>query len=146
MISIRVLTIASAVVLLVTPTLAQAHNMTVVAEVRPEQTDRVQVHAFFDDTTDASEARVRVRDGEGKEVAIGATDAKGLWSFPRPRPGKYTIRVEYVGHDRELILELPDDTSPAFLSTRQPSVILGLAIGLILLLGGSYALRWRRAR
>ena len=56
--------------------------------------ERVQVQALYDDRTPARAAVVVVLDSSQETVARGKTDAKGLWSFQRPQPGEYEVRVD----------------------------------------------------
>lgn len=125
---------------------ASAHDMTVTARVIGEKQDQVRIEAGFDDDTPASEAVVRVRNEVGREVATGKLDDKGVWIFPRPGPGKYTIRVEYIGHDRELVLELPEDPAPNTVATTKRSVIAGAIGGVALLLGVSFLFWFEKRR
>jgi hypothetical protein len=54
-----------------------------------------------DDDTPAEEASVVVTTIDGKPVANGKTDERGLWSFARPGPGRYLIVVDAgSGHRR----------------------------------------------
>jgi hypothetical protein len=70
---------------------------------------KVQVEAFYEDNTPARKARVTVLD-EGKAVvAEGRTDAKGCWTFPTPRPGRYRVVVEAgEGHRATVTLTVPE--------------------------------------
>jgi hypothetical protein len=125
--------------LLLVPPAALAHNLIVTAEVL----DQVRVHAYYDDKTDAEGAVVKVRDAEGREIATGKLDEKGVWSFPRPGAGTYTIRVESVGHGNEVVLPLADDPKSGRFSSLQPNVVVGAAAGIALLLGISLWYRYR---
>jgi nickel transport protein len=80
---------------------------------------RVELEAYFDDDTPARDARVRVEHADGQQVATGCTDAKGRWSFARPRPGHYVVIVDAgAGHRTQLQLTLApgptdaDSTTP----------------------------------
>jgi len=80
--------------LLVLPSAALAHGIGVEAKLKG---DRVAVEAFFDDDTPAADAKVAVTAEDGKVVAEGKADAKGMWSFPVPAPGKYKVVVDAGG-------------------------------------------------
>lgn len=132
-------------VTLLSPVFAEAHALEVTARILPERLEVVQVEAGFDDDTPAADAVVRVRTGEGREIAWGKTDERGLWQFPRPQPGRYIIRVEYIGHDRELVLELPDDSSSADVQTgRQRLGLAAVGVAALLALAAWVHRRQRR--
>ena len=80
--------------LLAVPAAASAHGIGVEARLKG---DRVHVEAFFDDDTPAADAKVAVTGEDGKAVAEGKADAKGLWSFPVPAAGKYRVLVDAGG-------------------------------------------------
>ena len=112
--------------------------------------DPVAVEAWFDDDTPAQAARVRVVRDTGEEVAAGATDDRGTWSFPKPGPGRYRVEVESIGHRDVIRFTIPGaaDEEPILVETdTRLNQKLGLSIGLTMLLGGSAAfivLRRRR--
>jgi hypothetical protein len=64
---------------------------------------RVEVEAFYDDDTPAGNARVAVRDGAGKRIADGRTDAQGRWTFDRPPAGQYEVAVDAGGGHRKTV-------------------------------------------
>src|SRR5262245_4816149 len=72
---------------------APVHAHALGARLRIDK-DRVRLEAFYDDDTPAHDASVVVLDGQEKAIAKGKTDAKGLWSFSRPPPGKYQVIVD----------------------------------------------------
>jgi nickel transport protein len=80
------------VIVLASP--AFAHKLELVAQ---QVGDQLRVEAFYADDTPAQEAKVTVSI-EGKVVADGRTDEKGVWTCPKPGPGTYSVRVESVGH------------------------------------------------
>lgn len=127
--------LALAVALLV-PRSAAAHDLR--AKVIPDA-DPIRVEAGFDDDTPAAGARVEVTDAEGRTIASGVLDEKGVWSFPKPGPGSYLIVVELTGHRDPVRLEIPEATPPLAFSSWRLDKNLGLAIGLVLLLGGTLA-------
>lgn len=129
---------------------AGAHDLK--AEVKAEA-DPIRVEAYFDDETPAQSARVTVTRSDGESIASGTTDDRGLWSFPKPSPGRYRITVESAGHRDDVRLTIPGaeepTSAPAVESDTRLNPNLGLGIGLALLLGGSLAfvvLRSRRRR
>ena len=125
--------VACAVALLVPPR-ASAHDLK--ATVNPE-VDPIRVEAAFDDDTPADGARVAVIDGEGNTIAAGVLDEKGVWSFAKPGPGTYRIVVELPGHRDVVFLEVPEAAPPIAIARWRLDKDLGLAIGLVLLLGGT---------
>ena len=109
--------------------------------------DPIRVEAWFDDDEPAAEARVVVTDAEGRTIASGVLDEKGVWSFPKPSPGSYSIVVELTGHRDRIRLEIPEAAPPVVDSSWRLDKNLGLVIGLGLLLGGSLSFAWlRRSR
>src|SRR5262245_25528357 len=72
---------------------APVHAHALGARLRIDK-DRVRLEAFYDDDTPADSALVLVLDAKKETVARGKTDAKGLCSFPRPRPGDYQVIVD----------------------------------------------------
>jgi len=108
--------------------------------------DRVIVEAFYDDDSPAVRAQVRVLAAD-MEVANGLTDDKGIWSFARPSPGKYTIKLDAgAGHRAKDTITVPSDgesptTAPQVIGdaprrdefTRFP--VLGLLYGLLIIAG-----------
>lgn len=136
--------ILATLVLVLGPSVAMAHKMIVEAAIKPEALTVVRVEAYFEDDTPATDAVVKVRDDSGQEIAKGKTDDRGVWTFPRPKAGTYTIRVEdSTGHDQEVVLPIPEDPVTVEAATWQPNLILGVAVGLGLLLGIAF-LSWRR--
>ena len=78
------------------PAMTYAHNVGVECKIRG---DKVEVEAYYDDSTDAAQAKVRVVNAEGMEIASGVTDDKGRWSFAMPAPGKYEVHLDAgAGH------------------------------------------------
>jgi nickel transport protein len=116
-----------------------AHNMGMIC--KPDG-DRVRVEVFFDDETPAQEATVSVMDTNQKSIAQGKTDERGIWMFPNPAPGTYTITATSAGHRAAFVLMITD--SPLELEatstpsreemTGTPWVNLGIGLGIIALL------------
>lgn len=123
---------------------AAAHDLHATVRV---SADRVAVEGGYDDETPASEARVTVKDVAGTAIATGTLDERGLWSFARPAPGEYVVVVEIAGHRDRVKFEVPGlpDTSaaappnPVEYSNRRLDKRLGLAVGLVAILGGTLA-------
>jgi hypothetical protein len=85
---------------------AEAHGLGAECKLHGK---RVELEAYFDDDTPARGATVRVEDVGRKAVAEGRTDAKGLWSFPRPQPGRYVVHVDAgAGHRTEVKVTIPE--------------------------------------
>ena len=135
----RPLLIAAAVAL--APTRGDAHNLIVQVDLKPHE---VRVEAGFDDDTPAQEAVAVVRNAKGYVVADGRTDEKGVWTFPRPVPGAYIVRVEYIGHDKEVAFAIPDESFVGRFASWQPDKAAGAAAGVALVLGVVLAFQWRR--
>lgn len=88
---------------------ASAHGLGVEAKL---QNGRVQLLAFFDDDTPASESTVTVESDDGVRLAEGRTDARGLWHFPRPKPGTYRVTVDVGdGHRTKIQLTIPPEAN-----------------------------------
>ena len=136
--SSRVFVVAAAAlaVALVSPSRSQAHDLKASVNALA---DPIRVEAGFDDDTPADGARVEVTDAEGRTIASGVLDDKGLWSFPKPGPGSYRIVVELAGHRDAIRLVIPEAVPPEVVADWRLDKNLGLVIGLALLLGGSAA-------
>jgi hypothetical protein len=109
--------------------------------------DKVEIHAQFDDGTDAAGAEVTVLDSAKEILARGETDAHGRWSFPRPAPGSYHVTVHTKdGHKAQVLLPVVDPTAhhdaPSETgSSQEPDTAgarglkIGIGVGVIGLLG-----------
>lgn len=142
-------TILAAVILTVFAPSAFAHALYVDCNLRG---DRVVVKAYFEGELPAPKANVKVMNAEKQLVFSGETDDKGLWSFPRPAAGKYTITVADTGHRAMQEIDVPAQPEDA----KEPSVApvaptreemsgipwLKIAIGLAVIvgLGGAFLL------
>ena len=124
---------------LLAPAFASAHDL----RARITVTESVKLEAFFDDGMPAELADARVTDAAGNEVLVGKTDEHGVWTFRRPAPGRYTLTVKSIGHVAkvEFPVEGESEAAPAVYTEWRMSKPLGLAIGLIPLLGLS-AVGW----
>jgi nickel transport protein len=90
---------------------ARAHRLNVEGRV---EAGRVRVEVYFSDGTTPEGAEV-VAVREGVEVARGATDAAGRFSFAPPAAGRYAITVVEPGlHRGRVDVEVaPADLAPA---------------------------------
>lgn len=89
------------------PLAASAHAIGVDARIFE---DKVRVEAYFDDDTPARDAKVEVLDGDKVVVAEGRTDEKGYWTFAKPKPGKYSVRVDAGdGHAAKTTITVPGE-------------------------------------
>ena len=116
--------------------------------------DRLRVEAYYEDDTPAQYAKVTVV-VDGRTVAEGQTDDRGVWTCPRPAPGTYTVRVADHGHAGKETVVIPDpNASPLAVSadpdppredrserTRTPWG--RLAIGLAIIAGLTLVWRFR---
>ena len=93
---IRLLVLATAAAggVLLGPAVASAHAMGAKVTVAEE----VRVEAYFEDDFPAEFAEASVTDADGKEVLTGKTDERGVWTFAKPGPGRYTLTVKSAGH------------------------------------------------
>jgi len=129
-----VLPAAVVAVALFTPSPATAHDLKAKVTVMPTL---ITVEAGYDDDTPAEAARVTVTDAAGTEVLSGVLDEKGVWSFPPPPAGTYAVVVESAGH-RDRVY--PVAIAPAVVATYSGwrlDKTLGVAVGLVVLLGGT---------
>lgn len=126
---------------LLAPAAASAHNMIVINDVLPDQ---VRVEAKFDDDSRAGEAEVILLDAAGTEITHGKMDGKGVFVFPRPKPGSYTVRVKHSGHVQEVPLPIPDESFLGQFASRQPDKLFGALVGVGLLLGIALFFRMRQ--
>ena len=134
-------TLATAGVPLI-PTAARAHDLRAVVTVA----EAVRVEAFFDDETPAESAEVQVTDAAGAVVATGKTDERGVWTFPCPVPGQYTLAVKSIGHGTTVAFTVAgtQEAPVAFTGQRlNKTVALTLGVGLLL---GISAVSWLRLR
>jgi hypothetical protein len=98
---------------------APAHDLGAECTLRG---DRVEVEAYYDDDTPAGDARVRVLGAGGEAVALGRTDARGRWSFPRPSPGGYRVLVDAGGgHSTTVKITVTSDPKAEPQTARTPS-------------------------
>ncbi len=122
--------------------------------------DKVTVEGFFDDDTPADDAKVTLVDEADRVVLEGKTDAKGMWTFDKPNPGKYKIKLDAgAGHraTKTLTIESAQPELTAANSTVQtisdgptrqeftstPWFKIALGLGLIGIVTGLLVLRQR---
>jgi hypothetical protein len=88
---------------------AFAHKMLLDCHPKGE---RLRVEAFYDDDTPAQNAKVTV-ENESREIVLeGMTDDRGVWSGPRPVPGRYLVRAETLGHVAKGSVVISAEDSP----------------------------------
>ena len=137
----RFLVLATAAALggLLTPAPARAHAFHADVTVA----DVVTVVAYFDGDEPAESADVEVIDADGTVIASGKTDARGSWTFPKPKPGAYVLTARSIGHvaKQEFRVDGEPDAAPAVYAGWRANRAVALASGLALLLGTS-AVSW----
>jgi nickel transport protein len=141
-----VLAIAAAAGALVTPGRACAHAMHADVDVT---NDPAKLLAYFDEDLPAEFADVTVTDADGNVVLTGKTDERGVWTFPRPKPGTYVLGVKSAdghGTKREFTVAGAADAAEETVFTgRRLNKWVGLTIGVVVLLGAS-GISWLRRR
>ena len=127
------------------PASADAHAMFAKVTVA----DAVTLLAYFEEDVPAEFAEVQVTDADGAVIASGKTDDRGLWTFPKPKPGTYLLTVRSIGHvaKREFRVDGEPDAPPVVYTGWRPNKAVALTAGVGLLLGMS-AVSWflRRRR
>ena len=140
-----VLVISVAAGLLLAPSIAGAHDMNATVKVGA---DSVRVEVFFEEDIPAEFAKVSVTDATGTEVAAGTADERGVWTFPTPIPGQYTLSATCIGHAAPVSFTVAAAEAPPVVYTGDRlNKTVGLTAGAGGLLGVS-ALVWllRRRR
>lgn len=129
------------------PGQARAHDLKATVKLLP---DAVVVEAGFDDETPAEGAKVVITDAAGKEVASGKTDDRGVCRLPKLEAGKYTAKVESVGHRDEVEFSVAAAASPLDapieFARERPNQSIGLAVGVVGLFLAAAAFWWFRLR
>ena len=137
----RFLVLATAAIggVLLAPGVASAHALKATVTVAAT----VKVEAFFDDDTPAELGEVTVTDANGKVVLTGKTDERGVWTFPAPKPGEYTLTVKSIGHvaKQSFRVEGEPDAPPVAYTDEPMNKTVALVIGVGVLLGVS-AVAW----
>jgi hypothetical protein len=136
--------VASAVAVATVPGSAAAHDLVAVVKVRDADVYVEAGYSYGNNDSDPAEgAAVTVTNADGNRVAAGATDEKGVWTFPRPSAGTYTVVVEQAGHRAAVTIAVPEQGTAAYLPSRLDRRV-GLAIGLATVLGLTLAYRLAR--
>jgi hypothetical protein len=142
----RLLVLATAVGcgVLGTSTNASAHALRTKVTVA----ETVKVEAYFDGGEPAEFADATVTDASGTEILTGKTDERGVWTFPLPKPGAFTLRVRLKdGHAAKVEFRVEDEAeAPVVYEPWRMNKALALAVGLLLLLGVSAASWYRNRR
>lgn len=127
-----------AVAVFLVPQFARAHDLQVTITVGA----RVKVLAFFEEFP-AQSANVTIFGANGDVLAVGKTDANGVWEFDRPAAGDYKVKVKEGGHLTETAFRVEataqPDAPPVEFADPRPKKTLGLVIGTATLLGLSAA-------
>src|SRR5205085_12543127 len=101
------------------PGTAAAHDLVAVVSLRDKDVYVEAGYSFGRDESEPAEgAAVTVTDTDGNRVAAGTTDERGVWTFPRPPAGTYTIVVEQAGHRTAVTLAVPETGTAEFLPSR----------------------------
>jgi nickel transport protein len=97
--------VAAILLVLALPLAAAAHGLDLEANLKD---GRVRVEAYYDDDTPADAAAVTVEDAANVVVLGGTTDAKGVWEFAAPKPGRYVVTVNAGdGHVAKRTITIP---------------------------------------
>jgi len=108
------------VVLALAPSIAAAHGVLADCRLKGGQ---LEVEAYFDDDTPAGQVQVKVVDARKKTIADGLTDAKGLWSCPRPAAGAYEVVVNAgSGHRKTVAITVPASELPPTPMRAEPPI------------------------
>ena len=90
------------------PAVAFAHAVGVDCTLR---LGKIEVEAFYDDDSAAVKAKVEIVNANDEIVAHGVTDHLGRWTFRKPAPGKYEVRVDAgAGHRTKKKIDVPATT------------------------------------
>lgn len=142
----RSLVLATAAVggVLLTGARADAHAMHAVVDTK---NDPIKLEAYYDEEMPADVADVTVTDADGNVVLTGTTNENGVWTFARPKPGKYTLIVRQAGHVAKTEFEIAGTDAPTVFGVPRNKWI-GLSAGVLILLciSGASWVRRRRAR
>jgi hypothetical protein len=112
--------ILAAVLALLAPAVAHAHNLGVQAKLKD---GKVHVEVYYDDNTPAIKANVLVFDAKGKKIAHGTTDADGRWSLDVPEAGQYELRADAgAGHNAKTTFTITDAGLLAVAKTQEVSI------------------------
>jgi len=130
----------------VSPEQASAHDLRLVVKLPPDMPDLLITEAGFDDDTPADEAKVVIVDATGAVIAEAKTDERGMCTFARPGPGKYTAKIEAFGHLDRVEFEIADTSTVFEYRGWRPNQTLGLVAGVGGLMLVSVGYGWFRRR
>ncbi len=147
----------TAMLLLLLPSFVWAHGLGIEARIIDEQ---VRIEAFFDDDTPARSAKITIEDIAKTVLNDGLTDDQGFWTIPKPKPGKYIVRVDAGdGHAAKTTITIPGDqleseSHPSRIESDSASRefltgwnrLLMTSVGLALIAGLTLAIRLTRKR
>jgi hypothetical protein len=136
---------AAAAVTLLAPGRAAAHDLMTLVKVRDADVYVEAGYSYGPDSEPAEGAAVSVTDADGKLVAAGTTDEKGVWTFVRPAAGMYTVVVEQAGHRSVVTIGIPEAGTAEFFPSRLDKRV-GVAAGVVLVLGLTLVYRLVRRR
>jgi nickel transport protein len=135
---------ATAAVVLFVPGTAAAHDLLMRWEVRQAE---VYVEAGYsygpNESEPAERAAVVVTNAAGETVCAGLTDERGVWTFPRPAAGTYTVVVEQAGHRATATVPVPESGTAGFTPYRLDKRV-AVAVGVGLITAVTLAIRLRR--
>ena len=127
------------------PVIAFAHGLAVKAS---QTSDTVRVVAFFDTEDPAEETEITMIAADGRVIAKGMTDSKGVFTFPTPEAGEYQIVADAgLGHRAKTMLSIATtvvgEPKPELLNSHYLKWF-GIAIGFAAIAAGTMA--WKRMR
>jgi len=124
--------VLAVVAFLMLPVVASAHGLDMVLKVAD---GTVTVTLIYADDEPCDGAVIKVTSAAGEVVAEGKSDAKGVWTFPAPQPGDYTVRAKTEdGHGAKQPLTISADPNPTPAEqpvTVRPPRLLFLGVGLL---------------
>ena len=93
--------------LFLAPGFLQAHGLGATWKVSG---DKLLIEAYFDDDSEAQDAKVQLLDKQEKVVAQAKTDARGQCALPAPSPGNYHLVIDAgAGHRHREELVIPEN-------------------------------------
>jgi hypothetical protein len=131
------------IVVLVLPSAALAHKMDVTAAIPEADPTTVREVTGYDDETPAEGATVELLATDGSVAASGTTNENGVCVLPRPRAGRYRVRVaDDGGHAAAVTLDVPESAAElAEARTERRNRWLMAAVGLAVIAGGTVLVR-----
>ena len=133
---------------LLTPSTTYAHKLIVDAQIRPDAPTTLSIETHYDPDEPAEGVKITVQDGDGKMVAEGKSDAKGVCQLPRPTGGTYRIIADDgQGHRAEMSLEVPaSEAEVVKVKSERRNPWLMSAVGISMIAVAVAGLRRRRKR